>query len=273
LLLLVEDNRLLFMQSIYNIPVPTIWMAVVKQVFGLEAEIEAVRFYESKKNQVSKLRLRTPQGLKEVIAKKYVWGDGDAEFSVLKKAYSLELGVPRPIAHIGGVLFTEAVEGEKLRAPVSVQQAEGLGGWLNRFHKAMTPAPARGTFLRGDCRLVNFLFQAQGQKIYGLDFEQAYFGSPELEVAEFMASLLAVSGTERILQSWPLAAILAFLRGYGGGLDLEGLYECTTKNLHNSLEFCPERVEEIQATLHSWQTSKKEILQELARNWEGKKQS
>ncbi len=229
--------------------IPLSWKAIVKQVFGLDAEIQAVYFYESKKNQVSRLRLLVNGEQTDVIAKKYVWGDMDSEIAVLKKADSLDLNVPSFIARFSDIAFFTPVPGVSMHSPITEKQACLLGEWMRAFHENMTPPRARGTFLRGDCTLKNFLYDEEGEKVYSLDFEQAYFGPAEDDLAELIVTLLTGAKAENVWESPHILAVKAMLRAYKRKFNATFLFEEIIQGLTNRLEFRREFASEIQALI------------------------
>lgn len=240
-----------------NFLIPLVWKLAVKEVFGLDTEIEEVRFFLSKKNQVSKIRLFNSSGSREVIAKKYVWGNMAAELAVLSKALDLGIEVPRPIATLKDVVFLEAIEGKQLPRPVTSTTIKTLGHWLNSFHKFMTPAKAKGTFLRGDSHLSNFLLK--DDKIIGLDFEEAYFGHLEDDLGSLLASILMSLGAEYLSQFREL--VYSFCEGYNlENYDRELLFEVVGDNLQSKKKYNPQFTEKICLLENFWQKMGKQFL-------------
>ncbi|MGM9999371.1 MAG: DUF2252 family protein [Candidatus Bruticola sp.] len=246
--------------------VPLAWKAIVKQVFGLDTEIQAVYFYESKKNQVSKLRLLINGERNEVIAKKYVWGDIDSEIAVIKKADGLELNVPQFLARFSDIAFFTPVPGRLLHNPLSEKEASLIGRWLSNFHEKMTPNRARGTFLRGDCTLKNFSFHEESNKIYALDFEQAYFGPCEDDLAELIVSMLSGAKADNIWHSPHLQAVNIMLRFYKRKFNVGFLYEEIIQGLINRMEFRREFMPEIQALAVEFSKKKQQLLELISEN-------
>lgn len=250
------------MQSISNISIPLSWKAIVKQVFGLDAEIQAVYFYESKKNQVSRLKLIVNGEPTDVVAKKYVWGDMDSEIAVLRKAGSLGLAVPQFIARFSDIAFFTPVPGVAMHNPLTEEQARLIGKWMKSFHEKMTPQRARGTFLRGDCTLKNFIYDEEGGKVYSLDFEQAYFGPAEDDLAELIATLLVGTKAESVWDSPHILAVKTMLRAYKRKFNALFLYEGIIQGLINRMEFRQEYASEIQMLIDEFR-ERKELLVEL----------
>ena len=243
--------------------IPIAWKAIVKQVFGLDAEIQAVYFYESKKNQVSRLRLLVNGEQTDVIAKKYVWGDMDSEIAVLKKAGSLGLNVPEFIARFSDIAFFTPVSGCSMHNPITEKQASLIGEWMRKFHESMTPQRARGTFLRGDCTLKNFVYDEEGDKIYSLDFEQAYFGPAEDDLAELIVTLLSGAKAENVWNSKHMLAVKTMLRIYKRKFNAAFLYEEIIQGLLNRMEFRREFAQEIQALIDEFSSRKKRFIELL----------
>ncbi|MGM9992056.1 MAG: DUF2252 family protein [Candidatus Bruticola sp.] len=244
--------------------VPLAWKATVKQVFGLDTEIQAVYFYESKKNQVSRLRLLINEENIEVITKKYIWGDIDSEIAVIKKADGLELNVPQFLARFSDIAFFTPVPGRLMHNPLSKEEAAALGRWLRDFHEKMTPRRARGTFLRGDCNLKNFYFDDETGKIYSFDFEQAYFGPCEDDLAELIVSMLSGADGDDIWNSPHIQAIKTMLQFYKRKFSAAFLYEEIIHGMCNRMEFCPEFITEMQTLVAEFKRNKQVLLQLLS---------
>ncbi len=243
--------------------IPLSWKAIVKQVFGLDAEISAVYFYESKKNQVSRLRIVINGEQTDVVAKKYVWGDMDSEIAVLKKAGTFGLNVPEFIARFSDIAFFTPVPGVSMHNPITEKQAFLIGEWMRMFHENMTPQRARGTFLRGDCTLKNFVYDEEGEKVYSLDFEQAYFGPAEDDLAELIVTLLTGAKAEKLWHSPHILAVKTLIRAYRRKFNAAFLYEEVIQGLSNRMEFRQEFAAEIQALIDEFYGHKSLFLELL----------
>lgn len=257
------------MQNIHNQPIPLVWKLAVKEVFGPDTEIKSVLFFSSKKNQVSLLELEDSRSENRVVAKKYVWGDADAEFTVLSRAFELGLAVPRPIAKVAGIVFMEPVSGVPCKTPLTAGTAAAAGEWLRKFHALMTVKNARLTFLRGDCMPQNFVLDGKTGSICGVDFEQACFGHPELDISEMISAMLADPAcADRAADLPALETAACFLRGYSRPLEAELLFGCLAKDIESRCGFRPELSGAFSKALESLERRRSEILQIFRKAWE-----
>ena len=136
---------------------------------------------------------------------------------------------------------------------------------MRAFHENMTPPRARGTFLRGDCTLKNFLYDEEGEKVYSLDFEQAYFGPAEDDLADLIVTLLTGAKAENVWESPHILAVKAMLRAYKRKFNATFLFEEIIQGLTNRLEFRREFASEIQALIDEL-NKRKNIFIELLDN-------
>ena len=211
--------------------IPVIWEAILREKFGEDVSLLEASFYPSRKNQLSRLRLGTDAGEREIVAKYYVWGNRLGEKAALSKASSCGLAVAKPLALVANVLFMEPLSGLQLGAGQGWDLAERLAGWVGEFHRRLTPAAAKLTFLWGDCGVYNFLCDSGRDELQGLDFEEAYFGHPESDIASLAWSLLgdryqSGEGLGRDSLAREIEGLWQTLeRGYGGGLVKERFYQ------------------------------------------------
>ena len=116
------------------------WNKIVRKVFGSEARIIFARFFESKKNQVTLLRLDFNGEVREVVAKYFVWGDCRLEWDVLNRAARAGLPVPEPLGIDEPVIFTGVVPGCSGKVICSRDPAaldfSAMGRWVGLFHRA-----------------------------------------------------------------------------------------------------------------------------------------
>lgn len=191
---------------------PEWWTRLVRQQYGQDAELVAVRFFASKKNQVSLLTIRQGPVVRRVLVKYHVWSDAAHEYSVLSRAHMLGLPVPKPLGLRGRVMFCEPVE---VGHSVRVCTLGDIGHWLGQFHRLMREP--KGLWVRGDCVTPNFVSNLHGV-VYGLDFEEAHIGHPYEDLAELVTCLVtkphSISGKQLdgVSSAWPLAA--SILEGY-----------------------------------------------------------
>ena len=117
---------------------PARWNQLVAEVLGHDTRITDLRFFESKKNQVTLLILQRDGALLKVMAKYFVWGECEREWEILEKAHAAGLEVPRPLARRDNVCFVQFLEGENLRriGETRPEHLDGaaVGRWLARFH-------------------------------------------------------------------------------------------------------------------------------------------
>lgn len=166
------------------------WNRIVEIAFGCGMKITSKIFFFSKKNQVTLLKLRRSGQILQVVAKYFVWGDLLREKESLLQCSQKGIAVPRIIAEGDRVLFLEYLPGRDLLHLIQQDFEQkiitDLATWLVDFHRAF--ALGGTTLLKGDLRLHNFVF-SRG-RIFGLDFEEARCGKPDLDVADLLASLL-----------------------------------------------------------------------------------
>lgn len=227
--------------------IPLKWQLAVKSMFGMDAEIAGVRFCFSKKNQVSRLSLVKDGQALEVMAKYYVWGDMASEYGALRKAFEQELRVPEPLGRLDGILFSRPLEGRRLSEDFGHGKAVSLGRWLRSFHQKMTPpAVKERVFLRGDCNLNNFLADKDG-RIWGLDFEEACFGSPEADVGELCFAIIVKYADD---PASALTYLNEFLQGYALPFSGEKIIRVIKHTLEErskycgNIEACQEKIEQ-----------------------------
>ncbi len=185
------------LEKVTPLRIPERWKQLVAEEFGSATSIEHVRFFPSKKNQVSLLTLGTTNGPRYVIAKYFVWGECDHEWNVLEQAWAAGLDVPQPIARRENICLLEHVRGSNLRtvAERTPERINGraIGQWLARFHNRFQRNDV--TLLKGDCMPPNFILR-DDDTVCGIDFEEAREGDPLDEVIEAATTLLT-------LPPWP----------------------------------------------------------------------
>jgi len=167
---------------------------------GLES-IKVGEPYRSRKNRVFKIRFRGSFAVAKVYAPDRVESAG-LEHEILTKCHRGGVLVPRPIALGKGTILMEYIEGENLSdmfdrlwreegGSTNCQElrrliTDGVSEWLARFHRAFGFHEARG-----DTILRNFV--VSGDRIYGLDFEEAGERDPLSDLGGACANLLSMN--------------------------------------------------------------------------------
>ncbi len=157
-------------------PVPSPVISAARRVFKADLTLDEVFFFESKKNQVSLLKLSDQHGARiQVLAKYFCWGDSRREERLLAGCGQGGLAVPSLLGRYRRVLFMEYLPGKNLRqllaggnCPHRLELLTSLGGWLASFHN-LHLKHTQITTIKGDMRLQNFIF-SRG-RVFGVDFE------------------------------------------------------------------------------------------------------
>jgi len=112
----------------------------------------------------------------------------------LAQLHSAGLAVPRLLKVSGNIIFMEYIDAKPLpdlideweRNPDIVSQekaAKGLIDWLHAYYMAVGAGTSRG-----DINGRNFLFD--GEKIWGVDFEEETHGTPMEDIGQLLAFIL-----------------------------------------------------------------------------------
>jgi tRNA A-37 threonylcarbamoyl transferase component Bud32 len=151
--------------------------------------------FPSRKNKVSKVLLDG----KELVEKVYAADRArlaTTEYDVLLHCIREGVAVPEPVELRNGSIVMKLVAGDNLsalfeRSEVRHERSatssdalrDGLASWLASFHRSYG-----FRFCRGDCILRNFIMS--GDRLYGLDFEEAHEGDPLEDIGQLWTSIL-----------------------------------------------------------------------------------
>ncbi|MCL2619436.1 MAG: hypothetical protein FWD97_00700 [Defluviitaleaceae bacterium] len=141
-------------------------------------------YFNSKRNQVRLIDGR--------VEKVHATSEkADFEASRLTQLYKAGLDVPKVIDVVENVVIMEYINAKPLpdlideweQNPDVISQekaAKGLVEWLEAFYKAVDTGESRG-----DINGRNFLFD--GEKIWGVDFEEVAHGTPLEDIGQLLA--------------------------------------------------------------------------------------
>jgi len=139
------------------------------------------------------------------------------EASILRELRAGGAAVPEVLACRDGVLVMECLPGEPLpdvieRGGYDVDMLAGaLCDWFDGFYRAAVPSAPTGTAgaVRGDVNGRNFLWD--GERIYGVDFEERCFGPRARDAGRLAAFIETYRGCEPQRRE---ALSRAFMRGF-----------------------------------------------------------
>lgn len=229
----------------------------LKKKFGIETKIEEKIFYQSKKNQVSRLILSGNPQFSDLVVKFFVWGSAKHEENVLQKLTEKGLNVPEVIDRYGNVLFLKHIRGKTLSFNSILQFPDilkMLALWVAKMHQAFKKG--NSTMLKGDLRLQNFIIS--DNTLWGVDFEEAKTGSKEIDVADLYVTLLEKSEVSGGCDGYTELAG-RFLLEYEKFDIIKGdlLKTSIVSNLRKRMVYRPEYVEQIEKMIKKFESSAK----------------
>ncbi len=176
--------------------------------------IEAIK-YPSKKNEVYAITLKKPiNNLPESFVVKLIKSDNSSiEVANIKKLKNSSLAIPKILYHTESLLIFDKIEGENMcdfindnlngiddlneLNPKMYEQitlsTKQLANWLSTLHQYTRKDIDSGGFEvlnKGDTRLRDFIFNLSSNQVFGLDFEESYYGNYIDDLAWLSCSLL-----------------------------------------------------------------------------------
>lgn len=160
--------------SVYKVEIKDIWkseVAIMRDTYAPRNNLNKSNLYILKKYNTKKLDVleRENQNLE------YLWKNN--------------MAVPRMIFKDYDKLILEYISGETICDLVEKQcmgkWIDELARWMAELHKI---ANSKGSLLKMDVNLRNFIFN--GDKIYGLDFEEMGHGDPRYDLANICFFIL-----------------------------------------------------------------------------------
>jgi tRNA A-37 threonylcarbamoyl transferase component Bud32 len=155
-------------------------------------KIEMLERFNSKRNQVYKVKIHTSTSAVLAVMKKYREEETGAlaeEYDNLEMLKKSGLSVPEVIYKDKDSLFLEYIEGSTVNDLVenldTGHWVEELSRWLYELHRI-----SRGSYglLKGDVNLRNFVYS--NNRIYGLDFEKLSTGDSRIDLGNMCFFIL-----------------------------------------------------------------------------------
>jgi len=144
---------------------------------------------ESKRNDVYAIKYKN----KEFILKIYKNENCRIiEERNLKKLKKHGLNVPKIISSHKNILIMEFINGKTIGEEIYTHTnwVEDLAKWLSKLHNIKYNGKS---ILKGDCNLKNFIFTKKG--IYGIDFEDSFYGDPIHDLGEICFFIIDSTST------------------------------------------------------------------------------
>jgi tRNA A-37 threonylcarbamoyl transferase component Bud32 len=154
--------------------------------YGKDVIVASVHRLRSRKNAVIALKITaTGTPIHAVVAKMFIAGRFENELSILKASWAQGLAVPQVFDARDGVILMEYIPGEpfvdRINRTFESHLVDRLAEWYYRYHQVHGQ-------IKGDPRLRNFILN--GDKIFGVDFEESHKGPWMVDIAGVCASLL-----------------------------------------------------------------------------------
>jgi tRNA A-37 threonylcarbamoyl transferase component Bud32 len=152
-----------------------------------------LRTFRSRKNTVALVEMRGDKRILKLYSQEFA-ANKDREYFILKQGHEKGLRVPEPYENLEQAIVMEYIEGDNLMDLLNAsnislgvkKRVTGLlGGWLASFHTLFMEGER--ILLRRDCNLRNFLLT---EVLWGLDFEEAEWGRPEIDLGGVCSSIL-----------------------------------------------------------------------------------
>ena len=150
-----------------------------------------VKKFPSRKNNVVLVDLRAKIVVVKLFSEPFA-ENAKREYDILKMAYHKGLNVPEPYCLGENAIFMEYLDGENLCDLINdvpkEEYAIEIARWFSQFHHAFQSEGK--ALLKSDSILRNFIYR---DKLWAVDFEEAYFGDPARDIGEVCASILDTS--------------------------------------------------------------------------------
>lgn len=166
--------------------------------------------------------------------------NAETEFKVLTKAYNAGVLVPKPIEYWPNkAILTQYIKGDNLcdvfNKNISPAYGIALAHWYASYHK-ITKNSKSMVLLKGDSILKNFIVTDEDiyvnrGSINGIDFEEAHYGDPALDIGQICASILNTDPmftVSKVVICNDLIKTYSFLTGYK---DLKRIKLCLVEAL------------------------------------------
>lgn len=145
--------------------------------------------FESRRNEVVKISASTPDGKLDIVRKRYLCGDAECEYAILKALEGYR--VPRVLYRADDELYLEYIGGRTLLDVLEIGEKEGkpfkneirlLIDFLKGFYTRLPGVRY------GDVNLRNFILH-EGL-IYGVDLEEVTEGSAQTDIGRAAAFII-----------------------------------------------------------------------------------